>query len=115
MAKNQDSFSFGIIANDLNDYSDMDDLKSKLSKIVNSVENFTKNGLGDDLEVLLQDASKLSQIETSLRNLTSKIKNEEERRNFGQFVSGVADKISENVAFIKFKASKMQEYLNVKY
>lgn len=115
IVNNQDSFGFGIIASGLNDYSDIDDLKSKLSKIVTSVENFTKNGLRDDLNALLQDASKLGQIEASLRNLTSKINNEEERKSFGQFISGVADKISENVAFIKFKASKMQEYLNTNY
>lgn len=115
MVNNQDSFNFGIIASNLENFSDMDDLKSKLSKIVTSVENFTKNGLRNDLDSLRQDASKLSQIEASLRNLPSKIKNEEERKIFGQFISNEAGKISDNVAFIKLKASEMQEYLNTKY
>lgn len=115
MVNDQDSFSFGIIAtNLLEDFLGMDDLKSKLSKIVTSVEDFAKNGLRNNLDSLHQDAMKLSQIETSLRNLSSKMKNEEEKKEFGQFVSGVADKVGENVAFIRLKADRLQDYLDVK-
>ncbi len=114
MVGNEDSFGFKIIASGLEDFSDMDDLKLKLSKIVISAESFAKNGLKDNLDALHDDAMKFSQIEASLRNLPSKIKSEEERKEFGQFISNVAGKISEVTSFIRLKASRLQDYLNVK-
>ena len=114
MVSNQDSFSFNIIASGLEDLSDIDDLKSKLSKIVISAEDFAKNGLKDNLDDLHQNASRLSQIEAKLRDLPSIIKDEGKRKEFGQFVSGVAGKVAEVVAFIKLKASRLQDYHNVR-
>ena len=114
MVDNQDSFRFGMIATNLENFSNMDELKSELSKIIVSLEDFAKNGLKDNLDALHQDSSRVLQIETSLRNLPSKIKNENERREFGQFVSGVVSKVSEVSSFINLKASRLQDYLNVK-
>lgn len=114
MAREQDSFDFKIIASSLEDFSDIDDLKSKLSKILISVENFAENGLKDNLDDLRENAIKLSQIETSLRDLPSKIKDEEERKEFGAFVSNIANNVGEIASFVKLKASRLQDYLNVK-
>lgn len=114
MIGDQDSFGFGIIASGLEDFSDMNDLKSKLSKIVTSTEDFAKNGLKDNLDDLHQNITKLSQVEARLRDLPSTIKDEEERKEFGQFVSSVTGKISEVISFIRLKANRLQDYLNVK-
>jgi len=56
----------------------------------------------------------LSNVEASLRNLPAKVKGEEDRREFGQFVYKISSRIEEVVAFIKLKASKLQDYNNVR-
>ncbi|MBP9763592.1 MAG: hypothetical protein KBD10_02515 [Candidatus Pacebacteria bacterium] len=112
----QDIFSnpaaFRYIASGLEDFSDNEELKTKLSKLGNIVEDFARPSLNDHPDSMRELASKLSQLEASLRELPSKIKNEEERQEFGGLVYSVASKVDEAVSFIRRKAGQLEEARN---
>ncbi len=112
----QDIFSdptaFRYIASGLEDFSDNEELKAKLSKLGSIVEDFARPSLNDHPDSMRELASKLSQLESSLRELPSKIKNEEERQEFGRLVSSVASKVDEAVSFIRRKAGQLEEARN---
>lgn len=109
----QDIFSdpdaFRYIASGLEDFSDNEELKTKLSKLGNIVEDFARPSLNDHPDSMRELAQKLSQLENSLRELPSKIRNEDERQEFGRLISSVASKVDDAVSFIRRKAGQLED------
>lgn len=112
----QDIFSdpkaFRYIASGLEDFLDNEELKAKLSKLGSIVEDFSRPSLNDHPDSMRELASKLSQLEASLRELPSKIKDEQEKQEFAGLVYSVASKINEAVSFIRRKAGQLEEARN---
>ena len=107
-----DSSSFRSVASRIEDFSNMDDLKDALQKLGNLSTDFQRPSLNDNPDSMRELASKFKQLEASLRELPSKIQNEEERKEFGNLVYSTANKVDEAIGFIIRKAGQLEEARN---
>lgn len=105
---------FKSVASGLVEFTNKDDLKSKLFRLGSTVEDFAPRGINDTPDSMREVSSKLKQLLVSLQEFSSKIQNEEERKEFSGSISSVIDKVDMASNRISKGADLLQDYLNVR-
>ena len=101
---------FRSVAMNLDTLNTTEEIKRKLQQIGFAFENSAKNsenGINDNLENLYNLSRTLRQLAQSISELPSKIKNEEQRKEFAVTPKIVADKINQAASYVIRKAEAL--------
>lgn len=112
-----DEEGFRVVARKISDSSDIEDIKTNLTRMGAIVEDFAdhrRDGINDNAESLYRLSSKLGQLSASLLELPSKLQSEEQRKEFAQTSQSVEEKISVAAGRISNKARALEEYENLR-
>ena len=108
--------SFRMLASITLDTSNINDVKDYFLKINKIVEDTgSMNSTNEDPGSVYEVSLLLKQLSTNIQEMTSKIKNEEQKREVNTIASLLIENIDKTSSFISRKARAIEEFKNVRH